>query len=833
MIIRRFGSLILALLLTVAVIPGAARSQTPPQPPEPFPFSDRYPAEVVLGSRADLAILYHLNIDVGHVRPGPAAPSLVATVYVNAGEAQRLAQEGLLARVVPNESLRAFRQYGPGTGKPKAWPTFQQFVARMEGIANAHPDIVRLVSIGQSVQGRDIWLLRITDNPDAEEDEPEFKYTSTMHGDEPVGTEMTLRLAELLTANYGTDPDLTALVDEMEIWLCPIHNPDGYVVGSRYNAHGQDLNRDFPDRITDPVDDPAGREPETQAFMNLGYAHRFVMGANYHGGAQVVNYPWDSVPSPPDYAPDDALFYDYSVGYAVRNPMIWNGGFPSGVTRGWEWYIIRGGMQDWAYYWRGEHHVTIELSNTKYPPYDQMDTYWNANRDAMPWWMGRALTGVRGLVTDAATSAPLDATVDVLEIGQPVRTDPDVGDYHRLLLPGAYTLQASATGYLTQTAAVTVISGTTIVRHFQLVPDLPAPPVTVTVTGPVTGFVQTGYTFVATTEPITTLTPLDYVWHAAGQSPTKHKSGLTDTVTLAWDTPGIQSITVTAANAWGTVTATHAITLSALPEVHVAGPATGVVGADCAFTVTVTPVTTTQPITYVWQATGAAPVTHTGGLSDTAVLSWTVAGPQPLTVTATNAEVSAYGSAVVELTAGPLDRIAVAPGSVTVTVGTTQSFAASGADAFGNVVPISPTWATDAGTMAGDLLTAQTTPASGRHVTATVDAVRGVALVDVVAGPLSRLAIAPPTATVPMRGQQQFSAAGFDAYGNVVAGVPLSWWVTQPDVGAIDAAGLFTAGTRAGEYPGAVVVASGVISATADVAVHWPYQIYLPLVMRS
>ncbi|MBN1135541.1 MAG: hypothetical protein JXM73_03105, partial [Anaerolineae bacterium] len=255
------------------------------------------------------------------------------------------------------------------------------------------------------------------------------------------------------------------------IWLCPIHNPDGYVAGSRYNAHGEDLNRDFPDRITDPYDNPAGREPETQVMMYFGYDHRFVMGANYHGGAAVVNYPWDSVPTVPDYAPDDTLYYEYSVGYAIRNSRIWNGGFPQGVTRGWEWYIIRGGMQDWAYHWQGEHHVTIELGNTKKPPYEQMDTYWGENQEAMLWWMERALRGARGLVFDAVTGEPLDATVDVVEIGKIVRTDPDVGDYHRLLLPGAWTLVCQADGYLDQTWTVEVISGTATVQDCALMPE--------------------------------------------------------------------------------------------------------------------------------------------------------------------------------------------------------------------------------------------------------------------------------------------------------------------------------------------------------------------------
>jgi len=481
----------LALATVVRPASSAPRASLPaPVPPEPYPFSDRYPAVVLLQQPGDMDVLLRLGILIDSVTtaddtppyplPGSAFEPLLAEVFIDKQEALHLAQAGLDSVPIPNEGLRAYRLYGPGSGVPDAWPTFEQFVARMQSLQDNYPNLVQLISIGKSVQNRDLWCLKLSDNVTLEEAEPEFKYTSSMHGDETVGIEITLRLAELLLQGYGSDPDLTALVDGIETWLCPIHNPDGYVNGTRWNAHGQNLNRDFPDRITDPIDDPAGREPETQAFMYFGYDHRFSMGANYHGGAQVVNYPWDAVESPPDYAPDDQLFFDYSVGYSSRNPMIWNGGFPNGVTRGWEWYYIYGGMQDWAYLWRNEFHVTIEVSNNKMPPYEQMDTYWANNQAAMLWWMERALTGLGGRVLDARDSAPLDAVVRVLEyIDQPntVRTDPQVGDYHRVIGEGSYTLQASASGYLTQTAAVSVISGTLTLHDFALQP-IPLPDLT-------------------------------------------------------------------------------------------------------------------------------------------------------------------------------------------------------------------------------------------------------------------------------------------------------------------------------------------------------------------
>jgi hypothetical protein len=329
-----------------------------------------------------------------------------------------------------------------------------------------------------------------------------------MHGNETSGIEMTIRLAELLATSYGSDPNLTALVDGMEIWLCPIYNPDGYFAGSRYNAHGIDLNRDYPDRFTDPIDDPAGHEQETQAFMLFGYAHRFVMGANYHEGALVLNYPWDAVSGPPYYAPDDQLFFDFGYGYTSRNPDLWNGGFPYGMTRGWQWYMIYGGLQDWAYYWHNEHHVTLEISEVQLPPYNQMDTYWEHNRDAMIWWLERAQTGLSGLVLDARNNAPLDGTVTLLGRAVPntIPTDPDVGDYHRVISPGDYTLAVSVTGYLSQTASVTVISTTATVQDFYLCPE-----VSWTVSGTVTeagtglplqaAIEFTGSPLIATTNP--------------------------------------------------------------------------------------------------------------------------------------------------------------------------------------------------------------------------------------------------------------------------------------------------------------------------------------------
>ncbi len=451
----------------------------PPVTPEPYPYTDIYPAEVYLASPGDLQTLYRLGIELDGLKPANGRATLtnplftpsIATIYIDPDQSLALVQAGLEVVPIPNEGYRSFLAYGPGSGAPNAWPTFEQYVARMQSLADAHPNLVSLVQIGQSVMGRGLYCMEITDNPGVDENEPEFKYSANHHGDETTGVEMTMRLAELLAISYGTDPTITEMVDSMEIWLCPIYNPDGYTSGSRYNHNGYDLNRNYPDRFTGP---PQFLQPETQAFMSFEDAHRFVMGANYHGGAQVLNYPWDAIADPdhPEYAPDDALFRVFGIGYTSRNIDLWTGGWPQGITRGWEWYMIYGGMQDWDYNYHGEHHVTLEISNNKMPAFEQMDSYWEHNRNAMLWWMQQARTGLGGLVLDARDHKPLDATLTLAGRAVPntIRTDPAAGDYHRVISAGSYTLEAAASCYQNQAAQVEVISNTLATHDFYLDP---------------------------------------------------------------------------------------------------------------------------------------------------------------------------------------------------------------------------------------------------------------------------------------------------------------------------------------------------------------------------
>jgi predicted deacylase len=157
------------------------------------------------------------------------------------------------------------------------YPTYDAYVAMMYQFATDYPDICQVFSIGTTVEGRDLLFAKISDNVDQNEQEPQFMYTGTMHGDETTGYVLLLRLIDYLTSNYGTDAEVTDMVDGMEIWINPLANPDGTFHGGnntvwgaqRYNGNNIDLNRNYKDAQYGDHPDGNAWQPETVAFMTL------------------------------------------------------------------------------------------------------------------------------------------------------------------------------------------------------------------------------------------------------------------------------------------------------------------------------------------------------------------------------------------------------------------------------------------------------------------------------------------------------------------------------------------------------------------------------------
>ena len=365
------------------------------------------------------------------------------------------------------------------------YPTYNVFETLMQQFAADHPEICKLITIATLASGRKILALRISDNVNTEENEPEFLYSSTIHGDETTGYILMLHLADYLLTGYGTDTRITSLVNNFDIVICPLANPDGTYKGgnstvnsaTRYNANGIDLNRNYPDPQAGQHPDGNVWQPETVAFMNFASQNTFSMGANFHGGAEVVNYPWDTWSK---LNADDAWWQYISREYAdtVHVNAIPNylTDIMNGITNGYAWYPVYGGRQDYMNFYTHCRESTIEISTTKLLPASQLLSHWNYNYRSLLNYIEQAGYGLHGLVTDSVSGEPLYAKVFISGFDKDnsfVYTDPHVGDYHRLLKGRlvSYNVTFSAAGYLSKTIAVKVTDKKTTILNVKLLKE--------------------------------------------------------------------------------------------------------------------------------------------------------------------------------------------------------------------------------------------------------------------------------------------------------------------------------------------------------------------------
>ena len=339
------------------------------------------------------------------------------------------------------------------------YPTYTQYDSIMNYFATQYPSLCRLDTIGYSINNRLVLALKISDNAATDENEPEVFYSSTMHGDETGGFVLMLRFIDYLLKNYNTSDRVRNLVDNLEIWINPLANPDGtYRSGNtitspvRVNAAGADLNRRFPD----PLDPSIVVAKENIDMIKFMRKRRFVISANFHGGAEVVNYPWDRWFS--KYHADDSWFLDISRAYADTVNFYSATGYMTdesdGVTRGADWYTIYGGRQDFVTWELQGREVTIELDRIKQTPAAQLELLWLYNRSSLLGYLENAFFGIHGTVRDSATYAPVGAKVFISghdKDSSHVYSDTLNGAFVRMLAPGSYNLTFSATGYKTKT----------------------------------------------------------------------------------------------------------------------------------------------------------------------------------------------------------------------------------------------------------------------------------------------------------------------------------------------------------------------------------------------
>ncbi|MDA3820828.1 MAG: M14 family zinc carboxypeptidase [Candidatus Delongbacteria bacterium] len=406
--------------------------------------------------------------------------------YVNEKQEQALSETGVQYSLYKPyyEKGRAITM-ATTTAEMASWdkyPTWSVFQEMMLSYANDYPDICRLDTIGFSVEGRAMLVVKISDNITEDEPEPEFFLTGQMHGDELVSYMFPLRMIDYLLSNYGSDDRVDSIINNMELWINPLSNPDGTygndendVSGStRYNADGIDLNRNFPDFQDGQHPDGNPTATENLAMIDFATERHFVMSANAHSGAELLNYPWDTWETLPA---DNEWWIDVATTYADQVHQDAASGYltdqDDGVTNGYAWYTANGTRQDYMNYYHHCRELTMELSTDKLLDAELLPDHWNYNRDALLGYFEEALEGIHGIVTDSITGDPLEARVFIE--GHDVHNSHvfsflPYGDYHRLLDTGEWNISFSKAGYKTKTLAFDLIEGETINQELQLVP---------------------------------------------------------------------------------------------------------------------------------------------------------------------------------------------------------------------------------------------------------------------------------------------------------------------------------------------------------------------------
>lgn len=214
----------------------------------------------------------------------------------------------------------------PGAEDAKAYHTYESIVADTQNLAQKYPNIAKLYNLGKTHQGRDIWAVKISDNVATDETEPVVYIDGGTHGSEWIGSEAAYNVLNHLTNNYGIDAAVTNMVDNAEIWIVPMLNPDGHarVRGGNFESEalhqgrkngrdngdgtiGVDPNRNFDYNWSKGTGKKGGSvktssryyqgpspfsEPESMAVRDLLLANPPRTSIHFHSFAQTIPYPY-------------------------------------------------------------------------------------------------------------------------------------------------------------------------------------------------------------------------------------------------------------------------------------------------------------------------------------------------------------------------------------------------------------------------------------------------------------------------------------------------------------------------------------------------------------
>jgi hypothetical protein len=338
----------------------------------------------------------------------------------------------------------------------EGYHTYSEVWSDIAALANAHPDIAKRFSIGDSYQGRHLWALKISDNVGVDEAEPEVLYDGGTHADEHMGVEMALRIAHWFVDGYGSDTRITNIVNSREIWVLLNVNPDGsqYDISSgrfhywRKNRQptpgtgyiGTDLNRNFGYKwggggrtSTNPAaityrGPKAFSAPETRAVRDF-LASRFINGRQqirthitFHEAGRLVMWPYGytnvDVPGDMTKSDHDALVH-------IGKQMAASNGYrPEQAS---DLYVTSGTTRDYAFGVYRIFSYTFEMSNGDYLDDSRIASETGRNKNAVLYLAERAWCPLSVLGT-SMIKARCGAFDDDVEVSRGWARNPDGTD---------------------------------------------------------------------------------------------------------------------------------------------------------------------------------------------------------------------------------------------------------------------------------------------------------------------------------------------------------------------------------------------------------------------
>jgi murein tripeptide amidase MpaA len=402
---RAFYIWLFSALLVMSWVPQAVRASESGNPPDSV--NTRKIVKIQVQSREEINELANM------VEPWEVHEDYIIT-DVTERVMQQIMDKGFSVEVLFESSEEFMTFYGrplPQAGPEGLYHSYSEIRNELQQLALFYPQIAKVYDIGdswektQGIADRDIWAIKISDNVAQEEDEPEILFIGCHHAREWISVEVPFYLAKYLVENYDTDPLVRSYVDNGEIWIVPMVNPDGHEYSidadrlwrkNRRNngggSHGVDLNRNYsymwggPGSSADPWSEiyrgtAPFSEPETRAIRNLALSHEFRAIMTYHSYGQLILYPWGYTHDP---SPDDQLLNIMSQDMADLIQDV-HGEVYTPMQSSYL-YITSGTTDDWSYGELGTFGFTIELRPQGFPyfilPEDEIIPTWEENKPA-------------------------------------------------------------------------------------------------------------------------------------------------------------------------------------------------------------------------------------------------------------------------------------------------------------------------------------------------------------------------------------------------------------------------------------------------------------------